>query len=165
MVSTPRESVWILSVLSAECKTYYGTLTSWSSKAAVIAGADWPATGWHEGMPILVRRDGPHPGAQLSLVEAHGGWRYQRVATDTPTGRLAFLEARHRAHVEDRVQAVKETGMGAEPKKLRYRLLHRHPDRPRSTPHHDHIRCRLAVGGPARRRVHPARRDPATLLG
>jgi Transposase DDE domain group 1 len=120
--------------------------------------------GWPEGMRVLVRRERPHPGAMLSLMEAHDGWRYQCVATDTPTGQLAFLEARHRAHahVEDRVKAVKQTGMGrfpsrefaintvwlqlaitaadliawtqtilltddlakAEPKKLRYRLLH-----------------------------------------
>jgi hypothetical protein len=61
-------------------------------------------------MRVLVRRERPHPGAQISLVEAHDGWRYQCVATDTPTGKLAFLEARHRghAHAEDRVKAVKE---------------------------------------------------------
>jgi hypothetical protein len=120
--------------------------------------------GWPEGMRVLVRRERPHPGAQISLMEAVEGWRYQCVATDTPTGQLAFLEARHRAHarVEDRVKAVKQTGMGrfpsrefainaawlqlaitaadliaftqtillhgvlakAEPKKLRYQLLH-----------------------------------------
>jgi hypothetical protein len=120
--------------------------------------------GWPQGMRVLVRRERPHPGAQISLMEAHDGWRYQCVATDTPTGQLGFLEARHRAHahVEDRVKAVKQTGMGrfpsrefainavwlqlaitaadliawtqtillepslakAEPKKLRYRLLH-----------------------------------------
>ena len=122
------------------------------------------AAGWPGGMRVLVRRERPHPGADLSLMEAHDGWRYQCVATDTVTGQLAFLEARHRAHahVEDRVKAVKQTGMGrfpsrefainavwlqlaitaadliawtqtillqadlakAEPKKLRYRLLH-----------------------------------------
>jgi hypothetical protein len=115
-------------------------------------------------MRVLVRRERPHPGAQISLMEAHDGWRYQCVATDTPTGQLGFLEARHRAHahVEDRVKAVKQTGMSrfpsrefainaawlqlaitaadliawtqtilldghlakAEPKKLRYQLLH-----------------------------------------
>jgi hypothetical protein len=120
--------------------------------------------GWPDGMRVLVRRERLHPGATLSLMEAHDGWRYQCVATDTPTGQLAFLEARHRAHahVEDRVKAVKQTGMGrfpsrefainavwlqlaitaadliawtqtillepglaqAEPKTLRYRLLH-----------------------------------------
>jgi hypothetical protein len=125
---------------------------------------DLTDAGWPEGMRILVRRERPHPGATLSLMEAHDGWRYQCVATDTPTGQLAFLEARHRAHahVEDRVKAVKQTGMGrfpsrefaintvwlqlamtaadliawtqtillegalakAEPKKLRYQLLH-----------------------------------------
>jgi hypothetical protein len=39
------------------------------------------------------------------------------VATDTPTGQLPFLEARHRAHahVEDRVKAVKQAGMGRFP--------------------------------------------------
>jgi Transposase DDE domain group 1 len=122
------------------------------------------ATGWPDRMRILVRRERPHPGAPLSMFEAVDGWRYQCLATDTPTGQLAFLEARHRAHarVEDRVKAIKQTGMGrfpsrqfninaawlqlaltaadliawtqtilltgdlakAEPKRLRYRLLH-----------------------------------------
>jgi hypothetical protein len=75
------------------------------------------AAGWPEGMRVLVRRERPHPGAQLSLMEAHDGWRYQCVATDTGRGQLAFLEARHRAHarVEDRVKAIKQTGMGRFP--------------------------------------------------
>ncbi len=68
-------------------------------------------------MRVLVRRERPHPGAQISLFEAHDGWRYQCVATDTDHGQLAFLEARHRAHahVEDRVKAIKHTGMGRFP--------------------------------------------------
>ena len=39
------------------------------------------------------------------------------MATDTPTGQLPFLEARHRAHahVENRVKAVKQAGMGRFP--------------------------------------------------
>jgi hypothetical protein len=41
------------------------------------------AAGWPEGMRVLVRRERPHPGAQISLMEAHDGWRYQCVATDT----------------------------------------------------------------------------------
>ncbi len=120
--------------------------------------------GWPAGMRVLVRRERPHPGATISVFEAHDGWRYQCVATDTGRGQLAFLEARHRAHarVEDRVKAIKQTGMGrfpsrefqinqvwlqlaltaadliawtqtillddalaaAEPKKLRYQILH-----------------------------------------
>ena len=39
------------------------------------------------------------------------------MATDTDRGQLPFLEARHRAHahVEDRVKAIKHTGMGRFP--------------------------------------------------
>jgi hypothetical protein len=75
------------------------------------------AAGWPDGMRVLVRRERPHPGAQISVFEAHDGWRYQCVATDTDRGQLPFLEARHRAHahVEDRVKAIKHTGMGRFP--------------------------------------------------
>lgn len=121
-------------------------------------------TGWPEQMRIIVRRERPHPGAQLSLFEERDGYRYQAFATNTTVGQLAFLEARHRAHarVEDRIRHAKDTGLGrfpsreyainqawlvavavaadlvawlrllgldgdlvtAEPKALRYRLLH-----------------------------------------
>jgi hypothetical protein len=58
---------------------------------------------WPAGMRVIVRRERPHPGAQLSMFEERDGWRYQGFATNTATGQLAFLEARHRAHarVED----------------------------------------------------------------
>jgi hypothetical protein len=51
------------------------------------------------------------------VFEAHDGWRYQCLATDTPTGQLAFLEARHRAHarVEDRIRTAKQAGLGRFP--------------------------------------------------
>jgi hypothetical protein len=57
---------------------------------------------WPAGMRVIVRRERPHPGAQLSLFEEADGYRYQLFATNTPpqTGRLgqiAFLQARHRA--------------------------------------------------------------------
>jgi DDE family transposase len=73
--------------------------------------------GWPDRMRVLVRRERPHPGATISVFEAHDGWRYQCVATDTGGGQLPFLEARHRAHarVEDRVKAIKQTGMGRFP--------------------------------------------------
>jgi hypothetical protein len=116
------------------------------------------------GTRVIVRRERPHPGAQLSLFEERGGFRYQCFATNTARGQLAFLEARHRAHarVEDRIRHAKDSGLGrfpsrefainqawcqtvaiaadlvawlrllalsgplaaAEPKALRYRLLH-----------------------------------------
>jgi hypothetical protein len=74
--------------------------------------ARWPA-----GMRVILRRERPHPGAQLSLFEAHDGWRYQAFATNTPIGQLGFLEARHRAHarVEDRIRHAKDTGLGRFP--------------------------------------------------
>jgi hypothetical protein len=31
--------------------------------------------GWTEGMRVIVRRERPHPGAQISLWEAAEGWR------------------------------------------------------------------------------------------
>jgi hypothetical protein len=124
------------------------------------------AAGWPEGTRFLVRRERPHPGAQLTLFDTIEGWRHQVVATDTPPGggSIQHLEARHRAHarVEDRIRTGKNTGFGrfpsrhfainqawlqlaltgidllswtqhlllngelatAEPKKLRYQLLH-----------------------------------------
>ncbi len=72
---------------------------------------------WPEGMRVIVRRERPHPGAQLCLFEEADGWRYQAIATNTSTGQLAFLEARHRAHarVEDRIRHAKDTGLGRFP--------------------------------------------------
>ena len=84
-------------------------------------------------MRVIVRRERPHPGAQLSLFEEADGWRYQVFATNTPTraaggsvgtlGQLAYLEARHRAHarVEDCIRNGKNTGLGHLPSK-HYRL-------------------------------------------
>ena len=70
--------------------------------------AKWPAD-----MRILVRRENPHPGAQLSLSEQHEGKRYQVTATSTPGGQVQFLEARHRtqARVEARIRCGKATGL------------------------------------------------------
>jgi hypothetical protein len=72
---------------------------------------------WPAGMRVIVRREKPHPGAGLTLFEQADGWRYQAFATNTGTGQLAFLEARHRAHarVEDRIRVAKDTGLGRLP--------------------------------------------------
>ena len=71
-------------------------------------------------MRIIVRRERPHPGAQLSLFEEADGFSYQAIATNTPEQpgvQLAFLVARHRAHarVEDRIRHTKDTGLGRFP--------------------------------------------------
>jgi hypothetical protein len=75
---------------------------------------------WPNGMRVIVRRERPHPGAQLSLFEERDGWRYQAFVTNTPERpgvQLAFLEARHRAHarVEDRIRHAKDSGLGRFP--------------------------------------------------
>ena len=73
---------------------------------------DLTAAGWPVGMRVIVRRERPHPGAQLRFTD-EDGWRFQTFATDTRAGQLAQLEARHRAHarVEDRIRCAKNTGL------------------------------------------------------
>src|SRR4051794_33272953 len=63
-----------------------------AAQVAELAGLlpGLPAAAWPEGMRVLVRRERPHPGAQISVFEAHDGWRYHCLATDAPTGQLAF---------------------------------------------------------------------------
>jgi len=65
--------------------------------------ADYPA-----GTRVIVRRERPHPGAQLDLFEERDGWRYTCFATDTQIGQHAWLDARHRSHarVEDRISSA-----------------------------------------------------------
>ncbi|GAA5117424.1 IS1380-like element ISMsm3 family transposase [Haloechinothrix salitolerans] len=77
-------------------------------------------TGWPTGMRVIVRRERPHPGAQLNAFEERDGWRYQAFITNTTTGQLAFLDARHRAHarVEDRIRTGKQCGLGKFPSQL-----------------------------------------------
>jgi hypothetical protein len=119
--------------------------------------------GWPAGARVIVRRERPHPGAQLSFSD-HDGHRFQAILTDQTDPDIAALERRHRgrARVEDHIRNDKDTGLRnlpfrdfehnrvwlqlvliahdliawtqalllsgelarAEPKRLRYRLLH-----------------------------------------
>jgi Transposase DDE domain group 1 len=73
-------------------------------------------TGWPAGMRVIVRKERPHPGAQLRLTDPDGH-RYTAFATNTRPGgpgrQLADLELRHRrrARAEDRIRAAKDTGL------------------------------------------------------
>jgi Transposase DDE domain group 1 len=118
---------------------------------------------WPKGSRLIVRRERPHPGAQLSFTD-HDGYRFQAILTDQTDPDIAIIERRHRqrARVEDRIRDDKDSGLAkfpfkefalnevwleivmlahdlivwtqallldgelakAEPKRLRYRLLH-----------------------------------------
>jgi hypothetical protein len=43
-------------------------------------------------MRVIVRREHPRPGAQLSQFESNDGYRYQAFTTNTRIGHLGFLE-------------------------------------------------------------------------
>jgi DDE family transposase len=68
--------------------------------------------GWPDGMRVIVRKERPHPGAQLRFTDI-GGHRFTCFVTDTKRGQLADLELRHRrrARCEDRIRAAKDTGL------------------------------------------------------
>jgi hypothetical protein len=63
-----------------------------------------------------VRRERPHPGAQLEIFDTDG-YRYTAFITDQPDIDIAALEPRHRrrARVEDAIRTGKETGMRSLP--------------------------------------------------
>ncbi|GED98689.1 IS1380 family transposase [Gordonia crocea] len=69
-------------------------------------------TGYPPGMRVIVRRERPHPGAQLRFTDTNG-WRLTCFVTNSSRGQLADLEMRHRrrARCEDRIRAAKATGM------------------------------------------------------
>jgi hypothetical protein len=121
---------------------------------------------WGEGARLIMRRERPHAGAQLSLFDFSEGYRHTCFITNAPDndGDVAVLELRHRGHarVEDRIRNWKDCGLAnlpfasftqnlawvaaspvagsllawaqltclddelkkAEPKTLRYRILH-----------------------------------------
>ncbi len=73
-------------------------------------------SGWPAGSRLILRKERPHPGAQLRFTDADG-LRVTALLTDTPpgmvAGQAAGLELRHRQHarVEDRIREAKNTGL------------------------------------------------------
>jgi hypothetical protein len=71
---------------------------------------------WPAGMRVIVRKERPHPGAQLRITDVDGH-RITAFATNTKTGgpatQLPDLEIRHRrrARCEDRIRVSKDTGL------------------------------------------------------
>ncbi|WP_406447074.1 IS1380 family transposase [Streptomyces sp. NBC_00876] len=68
--------------------------------------------GWPKGMRLIVRKERPHPGAQLRFIDADG-LRLTAFATNTADGKITALELRHRqrARAEDRIRAARATGL------------------------------------------------------
>ena len=75
-------------------------------------------TGWPPGMRVIVRKERPHPGAQLRFEDVEG-MRITAFVTNSRTGQLADLELRHRrrARCEDRIRIAKDTGLANLPLK------------------------------------------------
>ena len=69
-------------------------------------------SGWPPGMRLIVRRERPHPGAQLRITDVDG-MRITAFVTNTRRGQVADLELRHRrrARAEDRIRCAKDTGL------------------------------------------------------
>lgn len=71
---------------------------------------------WPPGTRLILRKERPHPGAQLRLTD-HEGMRLTGLLTNTAAGgprrQLADLELHHRRHarVEDRIRTGKDTGL------------------------------------------------------
>lgn len=138
--------------------------TEWRETGEVAEITDLIGLGaWPAGTRMLVRREQPHPGAQLRFTDVDG-YRHQIFVTDLPDPDPAYLEAlyRGRGRVECRIRDGKDTGLAnlpshdfaintawltvqmiatdllawlkglclhgalalAEPKRLRYTLLH-----------------------------------------
>jgi hypothetical protein len=78
---------------------------------AEITGMPDPST-WPKGMRLIVRKERPHPGAQLRFTDLDG-LRLTCFATSTKGGQLADLELRHRrrARCEDRIRNARDTGL------------------------------------------------------
>ncbi|HVI35792.1 MAG TPA: IS1380 family transposase, partial [Gaiellales bacterium] len=69
-------------------------------------------SGWPPDMRLIVRKERPHPGAQLRITDVDGN-RITAFVTNTHRGQVADLELRHRrrARAEDRIRCAKDTGL------------------------------------------------------
>ena len=115
----------IVDVIPASC--WHPALQTDDGDADDLRDGAWvaEATGtidlgsWPEGSRLILRKERPHPGAQLRFTDADG-MRITAILTNTPAtgpgivpGQAAGLELRHRQHarVEDRIREAKATGL------------------------------------------------------
>ena len=69
-------------------------------------------TNWPQGMRVILKKDKPLPGSQLTITD-HDGMRVTGFFTTTGHATPPELELRHRRHarVEDRIRCGKDTGL------------------------------------------------------
>ena len=85
---------------------------AWVAEATTLVNL----SSWPPGTRLILRKEKPHPGAQLRFTDADG-MRVTAFITDTGpgvvAGQVAGLELRHRQHarVEDRIRELKNTGL------------------------------------------------------
>ena len=60
---------------------------------------------WPDGSRLIVRRQRPHPGAQLSFTD-HDGYRFQAILTDQTDPDIAIIERRHRQRARLRIASA-----------------------------------------------------------
>jgi hypothetical protein len=72
-----------------------------------------PLSAWPDDSRLIMRRERPHPGAQLTLFDRVEGFRHTCFITNTDGDDFAALELRHRGHarVEDRIRNWKDCGL------------------------------------------------------
>ncbi len=152
---------------------------AWVAEATTLVNL----SSWPPGTRLILRKERPHPGAQLRFTDADG-MRVTAFITDTEpgvvAGQVAGLELRHRQHarVEDRIRELKNTGptQPALPRFLGQRRLagnrpgrrrpghldpaHRIHRPPRHGPRRDR---HLPLPGPARGRPHHPQRPPTAI--
>jgi hypothetical protein len=103
-----RQEAWIAALDQAGSERTNGEVAEITSLIDLSA--------WPQGSRLIVRRERPHPGAQLSFTDADG-YRFQAILTDQADQDIAQVECRHRqrAHVEDRIRDDKDTGLAKLP--------------------------------------------------
>ncbi|MGA2307554.1 MAG: IS1380 family transposase [Acidimicrobiales bacterium] len=110
IVSLP-ESAWVAAVEDD------GAVRDGAWVAEITDRLDLSA--WPEGSRVIVRKERPHPGAQLSLFDEIEGLRHtaficaERTGSETSALSIARLEVRQRSHarVEDRIRQAKAAGL------------------------------------------------------
>ena len=87
-------------------------LTDLVDRLRRVRAGDPPLSTWPPGTRLLIRRERPHPGAQLTLFDTVDGYRHQALIIDQ-TGVPVALELRHRqrACAEQVIRDAKACGL------------------------------------------------------